>query len=673
MDAAGKDVRVVERESRREQARLEEQQHEVLDCLVRLVSLRAATKLAHDSVVRVDLERLLARHVAGHGVVAQRLRLHDPLHVRAPPILSGDEHARRVDDSVGHENLLHLVAENVLHQAAERLELRLLLLSLLLLILRHLELEALLRAAHELLAVVLLELLHGVLVDGIAHVENLVALLLQALDERRVLDSLARLAGDVVDVLLVLLHARDVVLQARHLLAGLGAVVAQQLRKLGAVLAVLVDSELDVLRERLVELGVVLLVLGNLREHLNALLHDVLSDHLKDLVLLQHLARDVEGKVLAVDDALDEREELWDDLLAVVHDEHAAHVQLDVVGLLLAVKEVERRALRHEQDGLELELSLDGEVLDCEVLLPVVGERLVEGGVLVARDLVRRAHPDGLLLVHQAPLVRHLLHLLRLLLLLLGVFVANLLHLALLVVLLVLLLVVILNLLLGGLLGPERDGVRDELAVLLHEVLDAALLEVLELVLLEVEHDLRSTSEVLRGVLAHGERATSLRLPAVLLVVVVLGVHDHLLGDEVGGVETDAELSNHGDVRSGAESLHERLGSRSCDGSEVVDQVSLGHADAGVDDGERVVRLVRHDVDVELRLRLELGLVGESLEADFVERIGAVGNKLTKEDLLVGVEGVNDEREKLVDLRLERKRLDVTHVDKSLKANDRNE
>jgi len=56
-------------------------------------------------------------------------------------------------------------------------------------------------------------------------------------------------------------------------------------------------------------------------------------------------------------------------------------------------------------------------------------------------------------------------------------------------------------------------------------------------------------------------------------------------------------------------------------------------------------------VDVELRLRLELGLVGESLEADFVERIGAVGNKLTKEDLLVGVEGVNDEREKLVDLR----------------------
>jgi hypothetical protein len=66
---------------------------------------------------------------------------------------------------------------------------------------------------------------------------------------------------------------------------------------------------------------------------------------------------------------------------------------------------------------LELQLALDGEVLHRQVLLPVVAQRLVEGGVLVLRDVVRVARPDGLLLVQQRPTRRHLLHLLRLLVL----------------------------------------------------------------------------------------------------------------------------------------------------------------------------------------------------------------------------------------------------------------
>merc|ERR1719515_68600 len=180
-----------------------------------------------------------------------------------------------------------------------------------------------------------------------------------------------------------------------------------------------VDAQLEILPEGLVELVEVVLVLGDLGEHLQALLDDVLLDDLKDLVLLQHLTGDVERKVLGVDDTLDETEPLGDDVLAVVHDEDAAHVQLDVVRLLLAVKHVEGRALGHEEHALERELALDGEVLHREVVLPVVGEGLVEGGVLVAGDLVGGAHPDGLLLVHQVPLVAHLLHGLLLLLLLL--------------------------------------------------------------------------------------------------------------------------------------------------------------------------------------------------------------------------------------------------------------
>jgi homospermidine synthase len=63
-------------------------------------------------------------------------------------------------------------------------------------------------------------------------------------------------------------------------------------------------------------------------------------------------------------------------------------------------------------------------------------------------------------------------------------------------------------------------------------------------------------------------------------------------------------------------------------------------------------------VDEHLGLRVEHRLVGERLVADLVERIGRVGDELAQEDLLVRVEGVDDEREKLVDLSLEGECLD---------------
>merc|ERR1719482_2040796 len=240
----------------------------------------------------------------------------------------------------------------------------------------------------------------------------------------------------------------------------------------------------------------------DLGEDLDALLDNVLLDHLEDLVLLERLARDVERQVLRVDDALHEGEPLGDEVLAVVHDEDPADVQLDVARvLLLRLEEGKRRALRHEKDRGELELALDGEVLDRQVLLPIIRERLVEGAVLLLRYLLRLARPDRLLLVHEVPLVRHLLDLL-LLLLLLRLLLIDLLNLRLVAVVLLLLVlvlvIVVINLLVDRLLGPEADRVVDELGVLLDEVLEAALLKVLELVLLQVAGDLGATAEGLR-------------------------------------------------------------------------------------------------------------------------------------------------------------------------------
>jgi hypothetical protein len=94
----------------------------------------------------------------------------------------------------------------------------------------------------------------------------------------------------------------ELTLEGDLLLERLGRVEAEELGKLGAVVRVLVDTELDVLTKGLVELLEVFLVLGDLTEDVHALLDDVLADDLEDLVLLQGLTGDVERKVLGVDD-----------------------------------------------------------------------------------------------------------------------------------------------------------------------------------------------------------------------------------------------------------------------------------------------------------------------------------------------------------------------------------
>lgn len=122
--------------------------------------------------------------------------------------------------------------------------------------------------------------------------------------------------------------------------------------------------------------------------------------------------------------------------------------------------------------------------------------------------------------------------------------------------------------------------------------------------------------------------------------------------------------------------LHEALGTRLCDGTEVVNEVGFGHANTCIADAEELVVLVRGDADVEVGFGFEGLLVGKRGIADLVEGVGGIGDDFTKEDLLVGVKGVyrwaldcgdsrggprvelrrtDDEIEELADLSLEAK------------------
>merc|ERR1712133_25265 len=375
---------------------------------------------------------------------------------------------------------------------------------------------------------------------------------------------------------------------------------------------------------------------------------------------------DVEREILRVDDALDETEILGNELLAVVHDEDATDVQLNVVLLLLVLEKVERSALGHEQQSLELELSLDGEVFDGKMVFPVVGQALVEIAILLLGNVVGVTGPDRLRLVQ---------------FLVFDVFGLNLLRLFLILLVLVIFVFVVFDFLDLGLFffaffllfllrfffglfilhfflllfgHGQLDGITDELRVLLHDLLDFLLFDVLGHVFLKMENDLGASSKVgwfVDGL--DGERAAGRRFPFVPIVVVVLRLNAHAISHQIGRVKSHAKLTDHRDVGSGLQRLHKGLGARLGDGAEIVDEIGFGHADASVDDGQRLGFGVGDDLDLEVLARGQARRVGEGLIADFVESVGGVGDQLSKENFFVGIKGVDDEGHKLSNLSLE--------------------
>ena len=354
---------------------LEQELSDGLDgAVVLAVSLNPLLQFLDNSVLGRDFESLLGSHVGAHGSITESLGLHDTLHVGRPAELTGTDSAGGSNELVGDDDLLDGVAEDVLKGLGETLELLLFGLALLLLFFGLLKLEVL-GDINKLLAVELLELGHGILVNGVNQEQDLKVLLLEGVKERRPLDSPERLAGDVVDLLLVLLHAGDVVGEGGGLITRLGGVEAEELGEGLAVLGVLVDTELDVLAEGAVELVELLTVFGDFVEELEGLLDDVLLDDLHDLVLLKSLTGQVEREILRVDNTLDEAEPFGDDVGGVISDEDTADVELDVVLGLLGLEEIERSALGDEQESTELKLTLNGKVLNSKVILPVTATR----------------------------------------------------------------------------------------------------------------------------------------------------------------------------------------------------------------------------------------------------------------------------------------------------------
>ena len=120
------------------------------------------------------------------------------------------------------------------------------------------------------------------------------------------------------------------------------------------------DPRLEAPAKLFVGFLVVIVLLSNFNKLFDALLLKVLLGHKEDLVLLQTVSfpRDVQRKVLRIHDAFDKFQPLWKEFVTINHGEkNATDIQLDVVALVLGVKQVERRTAWHEKQRAELKLA----------------------------------------------------------------------------------------------------------------------------------------------------------------------------------------------------------------------------------------------------------------------------------------------------------------------------
>ncbi len=204
-------------------------------------------------------------------------------------------------------------------------------------------------------------------------------------------------------------------------------------------------------------------------------------------------------------------------------------------------------------------------------------------------------------------------------------------------------------------LAVEIDRERHERAVAFEDGLDLVFLGVVFAVVFELNDNLGAAAFAFD--LVNGVGTGSVAGPDVSLLLFLPGAGVDLdrLGDHEGRVEPDAELTDEVVVLGAAllDGLEEGLGAGMGDGAEEFDQLVAGHPDAVVLDREGLGLVVGGEVDLEFQLVVDDLFLGNLRVAELLERIGRVGDEFANENLLLGVERMDDDIEQLLDLGLE--------------------
>jgi hypothetical protein len=130
--------------------------------------------------------------------------------------------------------------------------------------------------------------------------------------------------------------------------------------------------------------------------------------------------------------------------------------------------------------------------------------------------------------------------------------------------------------------------------------------------------------------------------------------HGDLVGDDVRGIETDAELADQVRILGliAGQCREELAGAGLGDRSQVLDRLVARQADAVVGDGERARFLVEGDADLQIAVVAVQAALFSASKRSLVAGVGGVGDQLAQEDFLVAVQRVDHQVQQLFDFGL---------------------
>mmetsp|Transcript_40931 Transcript_40931/g.73791 ORF Transcript_40931/g.73791 Transcript_40931/m.73791 type:complete len:310 (+) Transcript_40931:435-1364(+) len=289
-------------------------------------------------MVWVDLQNGLveASHHAGVGSAARDiLGLHVLLHRGTHAVRALDQCRGTVGEEICHFNLLDLAGqcrfEVVLHGLVCVVQFLLLLLAFFLVFVA--KVESLLRNIKQLEILVFRHRFNHDFIQRFRQVQYLVSPTSYLLSSRTHLRLLLAIGRNVVNLFLILLHALDILIEARVLISStLGRVESKQGDDIVLVALIFNDAHLHVLAKVIPKHDVFAVVLITLdsTNHVQTLAHEAFVDDAEHFGLLQDLSRDIQGQILRIDHSPDKLEPAGHDVLKLVIDEDTFDVQSNI-------------------------------------------------------------------------------------------------------------------------------------------------------------------------------------------------------------------------------------------------------------------------------------------------------------------------------------------------------
>ena len=338
--------------------------------------------------------------------------------------------------------------------------------------------------------------------------------------------------------------------------------------------------------------------------------------------MLKHLAGDVQTQILTVNNAADETEAIAQQLGALIHNDHAAGIELEtgleITGIII---------IRHGGGNKEHCLIADSAFRvysdDGKRLFRIVELFFIECLAVFVANLALCALPDG----------DHTVD---------GLLLPDFYKLA-------LGFAVFVNF--TGFAGfiafhIHNNGPADIIGIFLNKLFKAEGVQILAVffvlsILFYVHYNICTHTLLLR--FAYGVAVSAAAFPLICaLTAVGAGNYGHLVADHKCGIEAHAELTD--DIYIGllrlflAEFAFELERAAAGNNTQIVLHILPVHTYAVIGDANCACILIHFDTDTEILSCYSHSIVGEGNVAELIYCIGRIGYDLTKENFLVGID-----------------------------------